>query len=150
MQTSIEKGTWKAPETVAAEVALTAAERATVLTVQELADVWLETIPSDNHRVISASRVRRFINPELGDILITELTRERCDSWHRDMEERLCPGAPTQRVRTYAALHAMLKMAVHEDLIDTMPLRIKGLLIGIPARDPQTATVAEVDQLAAA
>ncbi|GAA4384957.1 hypothetical protein [Tsukamurella soli] len=110
----------------------------------------METIPSDNHRVISASRVRRFINPELGDIPIDELTRERCDQWYRDMENHLCPGAPTQRVRTYAVLHAMLKPAVHMNLIDVSPLRITGLLIDRPAREPQTATPAEVDELAAA
>lgn len=150
VQSDIERGRWKNPDQVAAEETAAAAERAEVLTVAQLADVWLETIPSDNHRVISASRVRRFINPELGAIPITELTRERCEAWHRDMEERLCPGAPTQRVRTYAALHAMLKMAVHEDWIDVTPLRIKGLLVDRPAREPQTATPAEVDQLAAA
>ena len=44
----------------------------------------------------------------------------------------------------------MLKMAVHEDWIDVTPLRIKGLLVDRPAREPQTATPAEVDQLAAA
>lgn len=152
VQSDIERGRWRSPDEVAAEEAAAeaAAERTEVLTVAQLADVWLETIPSDNHRVISASRVRRFINPELGDIRIDELTRERCDAWHRDMESTLCPGAPTQRVRTYAALHAMLKMAVHQDLIAANPLRIKGLLVDRPVREPQTATPAEVDRLAAA
>lgn len=145
VQSDIERNRWKPPERVAAEEA-----EAEVPTVSQLAEVWMESIPSENHRMTSASRVRRFINPELGDIKITELTRERCDRWHRDMEERLCPGAPTQRTRTYAALHAMLKLAVHMDLIDVSPLRIKGLLVDRPAREPQTATPAEVDQLAAA
>ncbi|WP_182878532.1 tyrosine-type recombinase/integrase [Mycobacteroides abscessus] len=150
VQTDIERGRWKSAEQLAAEEAEAAAERAGTLTIAQLGDVWMESIPSENHRVISASRLRRFINPELGDILVTELTRERCEKWHRDMEERLCPGAPTQRTRTYAALHAMLKLAVHMDLIAASPLRIKGLLVDRPAREPQTATPAEVDQLAAA
>ena len=150
VQSDIERNRWKSPEQVAAEEAEADAARAEILTVRELAEVWMETIPSENHRMTSASRVRRFINPELGDIRITELTRERCDRWHRDMEERLCPGAPTQRTRTYAALHAMLKLAVHMDLIDVSPLRIKGLLVDRPVREPQTATPAEVDELSAA
>lgn len=150
VQTSIEKSQWKSPEQVAVEKAEADAARAEVLTVRELAEVWMETIPSDNHRMTSASRVRRFINPELGDIKITELTRERCDRWYRDMEERLCPGAPTQRRRTYAALQAMLKLAIHMDWLDRMPLRVKGALVDVPDREPQTATPAEVDALAAA
>ncbi|UQE74037.1 site-specific integrase [Gordonia sp. PP30] len=150
VQTDIERGRWKSAEQIAAEEAEAAAERAGTLTIAQLGDVWMESIPSENHRVISASRLRRFINPELGDIFVTELTRERCEKWHRDMEERLCPGAPTQRTRTYAALHAMLKLAVHMDLIAASPLRIKGLLVDRPAREPQTATPAEVDALAAA
>lgn len=44
----------------------------------------------------------------------------------------------------------MLKLAVHEDLIAVSPLRIKGALDDTPAREPQTATVAEVDALASA
>jgi integrase len=150
VQTSIEKNQWKSPEQLAAEDAERAAARAEVLTVAQLAEVWLETIPSENHRVISISRVRRFINPELGHIPIDELTKERCDRWYRDMNTTLCPRAPTQVRRTFAALHAMLKLAVHEDWIPASPLRIKGALIDTPAREPQTATVAEVDQLAAA
>lgn len=150
VQSDIERGRWKSPDQLAADDALTAAARAEVLTVADLANVWMETIPSDNHRTLSASRVRRFINPELGDIKIDELTRERCEQWYRDMNEVLCPGAPTQVRRTFAALHAMLKLAVHEDWIATSPLRIKGALIDVPAREPQTATPAEVDQLAAA
>ncbi|MDO3312479.1 tyrosine-type recombinase/integrase [Mycobacteroides abscessus] len=150
VQSDIERGRWKSPEQLAADDALTAALRAEVLTVAELANVWMETIPSDNHRTLSASRVRRFINPELGDIKIDELSRERCEQWYRDMNETLCPGAPTQVRRTFAALHAMLKLAVHKDWIATSPLRIKGALIDVPAREPQTATPAEVDQLAAA
>lgn len=149
-QSDIERGRWKSPEQLAAEDALTAAERAEVLTVAQLANVWMETIPSDNHRTLSASRVRRFINPELGDIKIDELTRERCEQWYRDMNETLCPGAPTQVRRTFAALHAMLKMAVHEDWIAISPLRIKGALVDVPDREPQTATPREVDELAAA
>lgn len=113
VQSDIERGRWKSPEQLAADDALTAALRAEVLTVAELANVWMETIPSDNHRTLSASRVRRFINPELGDIKIDELSRERCEQWYRDMNETLCPGAPTQVRRTFAALHAMLKLAVH-------------------------------------
>ncbi len=150
VQSDIERGRWKSPEQVAAEEAQEVAARAEVLTVAQLADVWLETIPSENHRVISISRVRRFINPELGDIRLDELTKERCDQWYRDMNTTLCAGAPTQVRRTFAALHAMLKMAVHEDWIPVSPLRIKGALIDTPAREPQTATVTEVDQLAAA
>lgn len=150
VQSDIERNRWKSPEQVAAEEAEAAAARAETLTVRELAEVWMETIPSDNHRMTSASRVRRFINPELGDIKITELTRERCDRWYRDMEERLCPGAPTQRRRTYAALQAMLKLAIHMDWLDRMPLRVKGALVDVPDREPQTATPAEVDELAAA
>ncbi len=150
VQSDIERGRWKSPEQLAAEQELTAAERDQTLTVAQLAEVWMETIPSDNHRTLSASRVRRFINPELGDIKIDELTRERCEQWYRDMNETLCPGAPTQVRRTFAALHTMLKMAVHEDWIDTSPLRIKGALVDVPAREPQTATPAEVDELAAA
>jgi hypothetical protein len=34
----------------------------------------------------------------------------------------------------------MLKLAVHMDLIAASPLRIKGLLVDRPAREPQTAT----------
>lgn len=110
----------------------------------------MATISSDNHRVLSASRVRRFINPELGGIKIDELTRERCDRWYSDLTSTLCPGRPTEQRRTFATLHAMLKMAVHQDLLTTMPLKVKGAMIDTPAREPQTATPAEVDQLAAA
>ncbi|WP_276824306.1 tyrosine-type recombinase/integrase [Mycolicibacterium mageritense] len=149
-QSDIERGRWKSPEQIAAEEAAAATERADTLTIAQLGDVWLESIASENHRYTSAGRLRRFIIPELGDIPVTELTRERCEQWHRAMETTLCPNAPTQRVRTYAALHAMLKLAVHQDLIPVSPLRIKGLLTDRPVREPQTATPAEVDQLAAA
>lgn len=137
VQSDIERNRWKSPEQVAAEEAEAAAARAETLTVSQLAEVWLETIPSENHRVISVSRVRRFINPELGHIPIDELTKERCDQWYRDMNTTLCPGAPTQVRRTFAALHAMLKLAVHEDWIPVSPLRIKGALIDTPAREPR-------------
>ncbi|WP_018601052.1 tyrosine-type recombinase/integrase [Mycobacterium sp. 155] len=150
IQSDIERDRWKSPEQVASEEAAATAARAEVMTVSQLAEIWLETIPSENHRVISISRVRRFINPELGHIKLDELTKERCDQWYRDMQTTLCPGAPTQVRRTFAALHAMLKLAVNEDWIGRSPLRIKGALIDTPTREPQTASAAEVDQLAAA
>lgn len=150
VQSDIERGRWKSREQIAAEEAEVAVSRAQRLTVAGLADVWMETIPSDNHRTLSASRVRRFINPELGDIKVDELTRERCEQWYQAMETRLCPDAPTQRTRTYAALHAMLKLAAHRDLIAMNPLRIKGLLADTPLREPQTVPPDEVDKLAAA
>lgn len=143
----IERGVWKSPEEEAAELAAAeAAAVANTTTIRDLAEQWLATIPSSNHRVLSASRVRRFINPTLGDIVVTELTREQCDDWY----EQLCPDAPSQRARTFTALHTMLKLAVFEGLIPTIPLRIKGAMVETPVREPQTATAEQVDALAAA
>ncbi len=52
---------------------------------------WQARYPAPDGR---AGRVRRFINPELGDIKITELTRERCERWYADLTTTLCPGRP--------------------------------------------------------
>jgi hypothetical protein len=87
VQTKIEKGAWKSPEQLAAEEA---AAEVPGITVRELAEVWVATIPSVNHREMSASRVRRFINPTLGDLAVDDLTRERCEQWYAS----LCPTTP--------------------------------------------------------
>lgn len=150
VQSDIERGRWRSPEQIAAANAAAAEAGAEVLTVAQLADVWLETIPSDNHRVTSVGRIRRFISPELGDIKIDQLDRKRCDQWYADLCTVMIPGRPTEQRRTFAALHAMLKLAVHQDLIAAMPLRIKGAMVDTPAREPQTASPAEVDELSAA
>lgn len=142
-QTDLDRGVWKPPAEAEIEARRTAAA---AVTVAEAAEAWLATIPSHNHKTMSASRVRRFINPALGDVPVSELTRARCEAWYAD----LCPKHPTQRRRTYAALNAILNGAVDREIIDVNPLRIKGALADSPAREPQTATAAEVDELAAA
>ncbi|ULP48006.1 tyrosine-type recombinase/integrase [Mycolicibacter virginiensis] len=144
VQSDIERGVWKSPAQLEEEAAEAARIAAGQTTVRELAEVWLSTIPSLSHRSLSASRVRRFILPEFGDLAVTDLTREMCDEWFVD----LCPEHPTQRRRVYAALSAILGVAIDRQLIAAKPLRIKGALNDVPAREPQTASVAEVDSLA--
>jgi integrase len=95
---------------------------------------------------MSTSRVRRFVNPALGDLAVADLTRERCEQWYA----ALCPDHPAQRTRTYAALNTILHLAVDRGLISSSPLRVKGALDDIPLREPQTASVGQVDALAAA
>ena len=139
----IERGRWKSPEQIAAEEAGAAA--ATV-TVRDAMETWLATIPSANHAASSSDRVRLYINPQLGDLAVTALTRRRCEQWYA----QLCPDAPTQRRRVYSALHAALELAVQQELIGANPLRIPGATTDTPAREPQTATPADVEDLAAA
>jgi uncharacterized protein YfaQ (DUF2300 family) len=55
-ESAIQSGRGKSPEEVAADEREAAAARAEMLTVSQLAEIWLESIPSDNHRVISISR----------------------------------------------------------------------------------------------
>jgi integrase len=142
-QSDIERGRWVSPEQVAAEEA---GAQAAAVTISDLAELWLATIPSANHAAQSADRIRKHINAPLGDLPVAALTRQRCESWYA----QLCPETPTQRRRVYSALHAMLELAIRQELIERNPLKIPGATTDTPARVPETATPAEVDDLAAA
>jgi hypothetical protein len=149
VQSDIERGRWKSPEQLAAEKAEAAVAAAETLTVAQVADIWLETIPSDNHRVTSAGRVRRFINPELGGIPITELTKTRCDRWHHDMEERLCSGANPARFPVRVADHVGERRTATRGVagsVEVQPLgqvsgSHVGTVVGHPPRVPRRGVV---------
>jgi integrase len=142
-QSDIERGRWKSPEQIAAEEA---GAEASAVTIRDLAELWLATIPSANHAAQSADWVRIHINASLGDVPVDALTRQRCEQWYA----QLCPDTPTQRRRVYSALHAMLELAVRQELIARNPLNIPGATTDTPARTPETATAAEVNDLSAA
>ncbi len=139
----IERGRWVSPEQAEAHAAAAAAAS---VTVREVVDAWLATIPSANHHASSADRARLYINPQLGDLAVTALTRKRCEHWY----VAICPDAPTQKRRVYSALHAALELAVQQELITANPLKIPGATTDTPAREPQTATPADAEDLAAA
>jgi integrase len=139
----IERGRWKSPEQVAAEES--DATAATV-TIRDVVGAWLATIPSANHSASSADRARLYIFPQLGTVPVTALSKRQCEQWYA----AICPDAPTQKRRVYSALHAALELAVQQDLIPSNPLRVPGATTDTPAREPQTATPADVEDLAAA
>lgn len=147
IRTAIDSGTWMSPEEeVAAAAAAEAAAAAAAFTVADLAERWLNTLTGHTHSTLSRARVVNHILPELGGVPLTELDAEQCRSWW----DRCSLEYPSQRVRCYEALAAMLNFAVDRKLISFSPLRIKGAKNLVPAREGQTASVEQLEALMAA
>ncbi|MBS4104007.1 tyrosine-type recombinase/integrase [Tsukamurella paurometabola] len=143
----IDNGTWMSPEDEAAAeqaAALAAAEHKT--TVAEFAEVWLASLKGQTHRHGSLGRLKNHILPVLGDVPLVDLNRKNLAAWWA----QCCPDLPSQKGRCYENLHALLALAVEHELISANPLRIKGAARVTPKREPQTATVEQVEQLLAA
>ncbi|WP_158636109.1 tyrosine-type recombinase/integrase [Tsukamurella sputi] len=111
--------------------------------MRNAAEAWLATIPSHQHRAQSAGRMRLHVLPQLGDLQLDDLTRERCDEWYA----QLCPERPTQRARTYAALRAALRLAHDRGHLTEVPLKIRGAGDTPPVREARTATAEQLTQL---
>ncbi|WP_175400016.1 tyrosine-type recombinase/integrase [Tsukamurella pseudospumae] len=144
IRTAVDEGRWLTPEqeAAAAEVAAREAEVA-AFTVADLAEVWLATLTGHTHSTLSRARVEAYILPVLGHTPLQGLTPEQCRSWW----DGCCLDKPSQRVRCYEALAAMLAIAVDRGLIAVSPLRIKGAKKLTPAREGQTASLEELDRL---
>lgn len=144
VRVAIDTGNWLSPEQQAEkDAAEERAQKVRQMTVADAATLWLDTIPSHQHRHHSRFRLHRYILPELGHIPLRLLSREDCDAWYRE----LCPNHPTQKARTYAALQALLRLALDRGFITAVPLKIRGGGDTVPKREPQTATVEQLGVL---
>lgn len=86
----------------------------------------------------------RLILPELGHAKIAALTPAKIRQWHAGL------GAehPTRNAHAYALLHAICATAVHDEVLDANPCRIRAAMQTKRKRDVDVLSPAEVDRLA--
>jgi integrase len=123
------------------------------MTLQGYADAWLRDRRSASGQPLRPSTRRvyehylvKLIYPELGEVLLTELTPAIVNGWYR----RLVPDRPTLRARTYALLRGVLTTAIEDELIAVNPCRVRGASNARPATQTVVASPAQVNELAAA
>ena len=123
------------------------------MTLQEYADAWLRDRRSASGQPLRPSTRRvyehylvKLIYPELGEVLLTELTPALVNGWYR----RLVPDRPTLRARTYALLRGVLTTAIEDELLAVNPCRVRGASNARPATETVVASPAQVNELAAA
>lgn len=110
-------GAWTAPAERVAKAS------AAGLTFRAYAEQWLERRELAAHTRRSYEQaLRLFIFPALGDRVLTEITPDDVETWHKKMGD----DKATRRARAYGVLTAILNTAVDRDLINRSPARVVG------------------------
>ncbi|UOT02266.1 site-specific integrase [Rhodococcus opacus] len=130
----IDLGTWRPP----------GAEVARGLTLSTYAAQWLTERPLKTRtRALYDDLLRLHINPGLGDVELSKLTPAAIRGWHAALST-----GETRRVHAYALLHAICATAVHDEVLDANPCRIRGATTTKRSREITLITPAELTALA--
>ncbi|WP_228255078.1 tyrosine-type recombinase/integrase [Ornithinimicrobium avium] len=87
--------------------------------------------------------LRRYLAPEFGDLLVSDLTPALVRRWWAG----LFPEHPTVNARAYALLRAILTTAVTDELLASNPCRVRAASNPPTKKEIRPATLAELDVL---
>lgn len=120
------------------------AERLAPPTFGEFARQWLAD-RSLNPRTREGYEhlLRRYLEPEFGDLLVSDLTPALVRRWWAG----LSPDHPTVNARAYALLRAILTTAVTDELLASNPCRVRAASNPPTKKEIRPATLAELDVL---
>lgn len=139
-RTAVEAGTWTPPaQRLAARVA---AERGA--SFHSYAEKWL----ADRHlavrtRDLYRSLLDKHLVPHWGEVALAEITSAAVRDWHGGLDKT----KPRAVANAYSLLKTILETAVADDLIPANPCKVKGASQYRRAKEPSTATFAEVTDL---
>lgn len=132
MKQELTAGTYETPGQKAKRLAREArAANAGAATVAEYAGEWvdeLRTLQEQGQK--SANTVRSYkslinchINPHLGSMRVSALTREAVQDWHKCLASEKSPAVAAN---AYRVLSALMSRAVDDGLISVSPCKVKG------------------------
>lgn len=138
---AVEAGTWTPP--AARMAAREAAERGE-LTFRSYAEKWLE----DRHLAIRTKDLYRSLldkqlMPHWGELPLTTITSATVRDWHGGLDK----SKPRAAANAYSLLKTILETAVADDLLQANPCKVKGAGQYRRAKEPSTATLAEITAL---
>ncbi len=87
----------------------------------------------------------RALLPQFGDAELEDITAARVRDWYRTLPAT----TPTERAHTYQLLRTILNSAVHDELLDSNPCKIRGAGTVKRAHTIEPATVAELEAISA-
>ena len=119
VRTTVEQGTWKHPDQVAAE------EAARLRPFGQYATDWLATRPltratRDSYRSLYTTHLA----PRWAAVPLRQVTTADVRSW---VATDLAPGRPGARKHAYDLFRTIMATAVEDDLLDTSPCK-RGML----------------------
>ncbi len=117
------------------------------ITLRKYAETWVAERPKmrPTTRERSATLVRLYIAPHLGDLAIGDIRDPHIRRWYKQLGDNKV-GAATI-ARTYQLLKSIFNTAVEDELIRRNPCRIKGAAIYKPEERP-VLTITEVYAIA--
>ncbi|MCK0112840.1 site-specific integrase [Ornithinimicrobium sp. F0845] len=120
------------------------AERLAPPTFDEFARQWLtDRSLKPRTREGYEHLLRRYLEPEFGDLLVSDLTPALVRRWWAG----LSPDHPTVNARAYALLRAILTTAVTDELLASNPGRVRAASNPPTKKEIRPATLAELDVL---
>jgi integrase len=138
-EADILRGAWLPPAPAAPEPPVT---------LRAYADAWLagrdlEQTTRDHYGQLLADH----IGPTFGDVPVAVITPAAVREWHAAMRQTT---GPTARAHAYGLLRTICNTAVADEVIVANPCRVRGGGSVKRAREPQPATLAQLEALAAA
>ncbi|OBI81842.1 tyrosine-type recombinase/integrase [Mycolicibacterium elephantis] len=131
--------TWTSPKQRAAT------QQAQSITLEDFAKTWIEQRNiKPRTRLEYESLSEHEILPELGPIALRSLTSEVIRGWHAGLPA----DTPRRNSAAYGLLHAILKTALEDELIDRNPCQIKRAMSSNRKREPVILEVSEIAALA--
>lgn len=120
-------------------------ERSDAITLRAYAARWMEQRSlRARTKAHYESMLERLILPTLGDAKIVTLTPAKIREWHASLGN----DHPTRNAHAYALLHAICATAVHDEVLDANPCRIRAAMQTKRRREVDILTVAELNRLA--
>lgn len=132
MKQELTAGTYETPGQKAKRLAREErAANAGAATVAEYAGEWvdeLRTLQEQGQKSANTVRsykslINRHINPHLGSVRVSAVTREAVQDWHKRLASEKSPAVA---VNAYRVLSALMSRAVDEGLINASPCKVKG------------------------
>ncbi|WP_169823326.1 tyrosine-type recombinase/integrase [Aldersonia kunmingensis] len=135
---AIRTGRWVSPEEQPFTVA-------TMPTLSTYADTWITERPiKESTRSHYRALLRNHIDPVLGRRRVDLLDAAAVRSWY----SKLDTGTPTARAHAYSLLHAILRTATEDGLLEANPAKIKKAMRTERKRDVVLLGPAEIAKLA--
>jgi integrase len=127
---------WKSPSQRAEE------SRATVLLLRDYGKQWIaERKLKESTRNLYTGLWTNHIEPKLGKVALAELSAQAVRSWYADFDAQ----QETKRKHAYALLHAIVKTALKDELIERNPCQINGAMTTRRKREPEILTLAALN-----
>jgi integrase len=136
----LERDSWTPPGVRKAQ------KKAAVLTLADYAAQWIKHRPlKPRTRIEYTGLAHRLITGSpIGEAALADLTPEAVRMWYSG----LGTTTPTRNSHAYGLLHAVLKTAVKDGLLQSNPAQIERAMNPRTVREPVILTVSEVAELA--